>query len=163
MGKPSSTPRMMRFKPESGWSEAAAEIIPINEHAKSDANDVKYPPDAPASATPAAADRLPAETLVDIGESMQDVFNSLKISDPRLQTWTQVHAAIRLISGKLQEKQALQARIDTLDADIQGVRKLAAELVHNAWRSEQEIHETSKLRMQIAESLSEKLTAALKC
>jgi hypothetical protein len=34
--------------------------------------------------------------------------------------------------------------------------------VGNAYRSEQEIHETSKLRMQIAEELSQKLTVALK-
>lgn len=93
---------------------------------------------------------------------MQEVFDSLKISDPRLQAWTQVHAAIRLIGGKLQEKKALQERVAALETEIEGVRSLAAELVSNAYRSEQEIHETSKLRMQIAESLSEKLTAALK-
>ena len=93
---------------------------------------------------------------------MQEVFESLKISDPRLQAWTQVHAAIRLISGKLEEKKSLQERITALETEIEGVRSLAAELVSNAYRSEQEIHETSKLRMQIAESLSEKLTSALK-
>ena len=109
-----------------------------------------------------AIDKLPTDALVDIGESMQEVFESLKISDPRLQAWTQVHAAIRLISGKLDEKKALQERIKALETEIEGVRSLAAELVSNAYRSEQEIHETSKLRMQIAESLSEKLTSALK-
>ncbi len=93
---------------------------------------------------------------------MQEVFDSLKISDPRLQAWTQVHAAIRLISGKLDEKRSLQQRIAALESEIEGVRRLAAELVTNAYRSEQEIHETSKLRMQIAEALSEKLTSALK-
>jgi len=93
---------------------------------------------------------------------MQEVFESLKISDPRLQAWTQVNAAIRLISGKLQEKKALEEKISTLQIEIEGVRNLAAELVSNAYRSEQEIHETSKLRMQIAESLSEKLSSALK-
>ena len=93
---------------------------------------------------------------------MQEVFESLKISDPRLQAWTQVNAAIRLISGKLQERKTLQERIATLETEIEGVRSLAAELVSNAYRSEQEIHETSKLRMQIAEELSQKLTVALK-
>ncbi len=99
---------------------------------------------------------------MEIGESMQEVFDSLKISDPRLQAWTQVHAAIRLISGKLDERKSLQERITALDTEIDGVRMLAAELVAAAYRSEQEIHETSKLRMQIAESLSEKLASALK-
>jgi len=157
MRKPAEKPTMMRFEAETGWSEAAAEIIPINEHLKSENMTAVESPFAAA-----AMDQLPTEALVDIGESMQEVFESLKISDPRLQAWTQVHAAIRLISGKLQEKRALQERIGTLESEIEGVRSLAAELVQNAYRSEQEIHETSKLRMQIAESLSEKLSAALK-
>lgn len=166
MGKPSAKPTMMRFEPKSGWSEAAADIISINDRVRMDEK-----PDTPADPAPAlsseniaspVADNLPTDALIDIGESMQEVFDSLKISDPRLQAWTQVHAAIRLISGKLDEKQSLQQRVAALDTEIEGVRRLAAELVTNAYRSEQEIHETSKLRMQIAETLSEKLTSALK-
>lgn len=166
MGKPSAKPAMMRFEPKSGWSEAAADIISINDRVRMDEKSA-----VPADPSPAlsaennpvpAVDNLATETLVEIGESMQDVFDSLKISDPRLQAWTQVHAAIRLISGKLEEKKGLQGRIAALDAEIDGVRKLAAELVTNAYRNEQEIHQTSRMRMQIAESLSEKLSSALK-
>jgi DNA repair ATPase RecN len=147
---------MMRFEPQSGWSEASGQVISINER-------IREVPDTSAdSADQSALEAIPSDTLVDIGESMQEVFESLKISDPRLQAWTQVNAAIRLISGKLQERKTLQERIATLETEIEGVRSLAAELVGNAYRSEQEIHETSKLRMQIAEELSEKLTVALK-
>ncbi len=166
MGKPSAKPAMMRFEPKTGWSEAAAEIISINDRARMD--EKSDAPSCPPSALSAenipapALDNLATAALVDIGESMQEVFDSLRISDPRLQTWTQVHAAIRLIGGKLDERKSLLERVAALDAEIEGVRSLAAELVTNAWRSEQEIHETSKLRMQIAESLSEKLTSALK-
>lgn len=150
MGQQSAKPTMMRFEPDAGWSEASGQVISINEHIKPDnpENDV--------------LNNVPTDVLTDIGDSMQDVFESLRISDPRLQAWTQVQAAIRLISGKLQEKKSLQERLAAIDAEIDGVRSLAAELVTNAYRSEQEIHETSKLRMQIAESLSEKLSAALK-
>ncbi len=152
MGKRSAKPSMMRFEPELGWSEARGQVISINEHVNSDtAVSKENPTDIP-----------PMEALVDIGDSMQEVFESLKISDPRLQAWTQVNAAIRLISGKLQEKQALEEKIRALAVEIEGVRSLAAELVDNAYRSEHEIHETSKLRMQVAESLSAKLSAALK-
>ena len=154
MAKRSEKPTMMRFEPESGWSEATGQVISINEHVRDPGGD---------SADPSSAlETLPTDALVDIGESMQEVFESLKISDPRLQAWTQVNAAIRLISGKLQERKSLQDRIATLETEIEGVRSLAAELVSNAYRSEQEIHETSKLRMQIAEELSQKLTVALK-
>jgi DNA repair ATPase RecN len=156
MAKRSEKPAMMRFEPQSGWSEASGQVISINER-------IREVPDTIAdSADQSALEAIPSDTLVDIGESMQEVFESLKISDPRLQAWTQVNAAIRLISGKLQERKTLQERIATLETEIEGVRSLAAELVGNAYRSEQEIHETSKLRMQIAEELSEKLTVALK-
>ncbi|NDC09181.1 MAG: hypothetical protein EBZ75_07500 [Oxalobacteraceae bacterium] len=156
MAKRSEKPTMMRFEPKSGWSEASGQVISINEHMR----EVRDP--GADSADPSALEAIPSDALVDIGESMQEVFESLKISDPRLQAWTQVNAAIRLISGKLQERKTLQERIATLETEIEGVRSLAAELVGNAYRSEQEIHETSKLRMQIAEELSQKLTVALK-
>ena len=156
MAKRSEKPTMMRFEPQSGWSEATGQVISLNEH-------VRELRETPADmGDPSALESLPTDALVDIGESMQEVFESLKISDPRLQAWTQVNAAIRLISGKLQERKTLQERIATLETEIEGVRSLAAELVGNAYRSEQEIHETSKLRMQIAEELSQKLTVALK-
>ena len=156
MAKRSEKPAMMRFEPQSGWSEASGQVISINER-------IREVPDTSAdSADQSALEAIPSDALVDIGESMQEVFESLKISDPRLQAWTQVNAAIRLISGKLQERKTLPERIATLETEIEGVRSLAAELVGNAYRSEQEIHETSKLRMQIAEELSEKLTVALK-
>ena len=158
MAKRSEKPTMMRFEPQSGWSEAPApgQVISINEHMR------ELRDTSAESVDQSALEAIPSDTLVDIGESMQEVFGSLKISDPRLQAWTQVNAAIRLISGKLQERKTLQERIATLETEIEGVRSLAAELVSNAYRSEQEIHETSKLRMQIAEELSQKLTVALK-
>lgn len=156
MAKRSEKPTMMRFEPQAGWSEATGQVISLNEH-------VRELRETPADMGDSSAlESLPTDALVDIGESMQEVFESLKISDPRLQAWTQVNAAIRLISGKLQERKTLQERIATLETEIEGVRSLAAELVGNAYRSEQEIHETSKLRMQIAEELSQKLTVALK-
>jgi hypothetical protein len=156
MAKRSEKPAMMRFEPQSGWSEASGQVISINERIR------EVPDTSTESTDQSTLEAIPSDALVDIGESMQEVFESLKISDPRLQAWTQVNAAIRLISGKLQERKTLQERIATLETEIEGVRSLAAELVGNAYRSEQEIHETSKLRMQIAEELSEKLTVALK-
>lgn len=154
MGKSSAKPTMKRFEPETGWSDAGGQVIPINEHIK--------PDDQSADKLKNTSEPLSAEALVNLGESMQDVFDSLKINDPRLQAWTQVHAAIRLISGKIQEQKTLEARIEDLTSEIEGVRSLASELVANAYRGEQEVHETSKLRMQIAESLHDKLVSTFK-
>lgn len=154
MGKQAAKATMMRFEPQSGWSEASGQVIPINESINESINTGE-----PSSES---TELLSADALVNLGDSMQEVFDSLKINDPRLQAWTQVHAAIRLIGGKLQEKKSLQERLAAIDLEIEGVRNLASELVGNAYRSEQELHETSRLRMQIAESLHEKLSSALK-
>ena len=151
--------RSMRFEPKSGWSEAdtapTAEVVSITDHPRMEA---RIEP----RVEPLEDDAYSAEALVALGESIQDVFDSLQINDPRLQAWTQVHAAIKLIGTKLQEKKALEERIVALGKEIESVRNLASELVSSAYRSEQEVHETSKLRLQIAESLSEKLVSALK-
>lgn len=147
-------PTMMRFEPGAGWSEAtdaaAASVVSLNDF-------IQQSPDAPPE-----TDGMSAEALVSLGESIQDVFASLKLNDPRLQVWTQVHAAIRLIGGKLQEKAALEQRLADLDAEVEGVRALASSLVRDAYQQEREVHATSKLRLQIAESLNEKLVKALK-
>jgi hypothetical protein len=150
MSNTAAKPSMKRFEPKSGWSEAGAPVISINDYIKHE-NQPEQSEEA-----------LSAEALVNLGESIQDVFNSLKINDPRLQAWTQVHAAIRLIGGKLQEKHLLEEKLASIKMEIEGVRTLASELVINAYKSELEVHATSKLRVQIAETLNEKLTKVLK-
>lgn len=150
MDQPAARPAMMRFDPESGWREAGEAAAPGNDSATNDhpaeSSDVQFS----------------AEALINLGESIQDVFNNLKINDPRLQVWTQVHAAIRLIGGKLQEQKSLEARIGELKIEIEGARALASELVVDAFQNEQEVNAASTLRLQIAESLNEKLMRVLK-
>lgn len=159
MAKASSKPTMMRFEPKSGWSEAegstTAEVVSITDHPRMEARVEPH-------VEPIQEAQYSAEALVNLGESIQDVFDSLQINDPRLQAWTQVHAAIKLIGTKLQEKRALEERLASIGKEIESVRNLASELVASAYRNEQEVHETSKLRLQIAESLSDKLVSALK-
>lgn len=150
MNNPVAKPSMKRFEPDSGWSEAGGPVIAINEYIKKD--------DKPEE----SGQSLSAEDLINLGESMQDVFNNLIITDPCLQAWTQVHAAIRLLGSKLEEKHALEAKLASSKIEIEEIRALASELVVNAHRSEIEAHATSKLRVQIAESLNEKLIKALK-
>ena len=160
MRKTSSKPAMMRFEPSAGWTEATtAEVVSITDHPRME---TRVEPRVEPIEEDSDAVAYSAEALVNLGESIQDVFDSLQINDPRLQAWTQVHAAIKLIGTKLQERKALEERIIALGKEIESVRHLASELVSSAYRSEQEVHETSKLRMQIAESLSDKLVAALK-
>ena len=113
--------------------------------------------------TQALLSQLPSSArMISFDKDLDAIAVAEKINDPRLQAWTQVHAAIRLISGKLQEKKSLENRINELKMEIEGVRTLASELVMGAYQSELEVHATSKLRVQIAESLNEKLINALK-
>ena len=164
MAKTSSKPTMMRFEPKAGWTEAStAEVVSIHDHPRKEARiEPSVEPRIETGVDSAEVEQFSAEALVNLGESIQDVFDSLQINDPRLQAWNQVHAAIKLIGTKLQEKKALEDRIQALIQEVESVRNLASELVSSAYRSEQEVHETSRLRMQVAESLSDKLVAALK-
>jgi hypothetical protein len=156
MAKTSPKPTMMRFEPKAGWTEATtAEVVSIHDHPR---KEVRVEPRVEHT----EVQQFSSEALMNLGESIQDVFDSLQINDPRLQAWSQVHTAIKLIGTKLQEKKALEERIQALIQEVESVRNLASELVSSAYRSEQEVHETSRLRMQIAESLSDKLVAALK-
>jgi len=150
MDQPAGKPAMMRFEPESGWQEAGEPVAISDDTIKSDDRQTS------------SDQQLSAEALIELGESIQDVFNSLKINDPRLQVWAQVHATIRLIGGKMQEKKSLEARIEELRAEIEGVRTLASELVVGAYKNEQEVNAASTLRLHIAESFNEKLMRVLK-
>jgi len=103
MAKASSKPTMMRFEPKTGWSEAdaspTADVVSITDHPRMES---RIEPRVESIED----DHYSAEALVALGESIQDVFDSLQINDPRLQAWTQVHAAIKLIGTKLHEKKS---------------------------------------------------------
>ena len=133
MAKTSSKPTMMRFEPKAGWTEAStAEVVSIHDHPRKEAR-----------IEPSVEPRI--ETRVDSAEVEQ--FSA---------------EALVNLGESIQEKKALEDRIQALVHEVESVRNLASELVSSAYRSEQEVHETSRLRMQVAESLSDKLVAALK-
>lgn len=106
MAKTSSKPTMMRFEPKAGWTEAStAEVVSIHDHPRKEVRiEPSVEPRTETRVDSAEVEQFSAEALVNLGESIQDVFDSLQINDPRLQAWNQVHAAIKLIGTKLQEK-----------------------------------------------------------
>ena len=144
---------MMRFDPRGGW------VKPSDEKVQVEGDDVSLrtkpsPFEAPA--------KFSAQAITELGESIADVFNSLKLEDPRLQAWDQVNSAIRQISDKLTEQKLLEDRLLSVKAEIIGLRSLATELVDSAYQNEVEVHATSKVRVQVAESLNKQITSALK-
>jgi hypothetical protein len=144
---------MMRFDPRGGW------VKPSDEEVQVEGDDVSLrtkpsPLEAPAE--------FSAQAITELGESIADVFNSLKLEDPRLQAWDQVNSAIRQISDKLTEQKLLEDRLLSVKAEIIGLRSLATELVDSAYQNEVEVHATSKVRVQVAESLNKQITSALK-
>jgi hypothetical protein len=144
---------MMRFDPRGGW------VKPSDEKVEVEGDDVGL------RAKPAAVeapDKISAQAIKEIGESIADVFNSLKLEDPRLQAWEQVNSAIRRMSDKLTEQKLLEDRLVSVKAEIAGLRSLATELVDSAYQNEVEVHATSKVRVQVAESLNKQITSALK-
>ncbi len=143
-------PAMKRFEPDTGWTDAAPLML-VNEH---------QPPDNNKIAT--QSEPISADALSNLGDSIQDVFSSLKISDTRLESWSDVDLAIRSIGVKLKEKKLLEHRLVELKLEIEEASSDAAVLVNAAYKREMEIHATSKLRLEIAEMLNQKLANALK-
>lgn len=144
-------PAMKRFEPDSGWSDAVTPLMLVNEHHSQSNNKITTQPES-----------LSADALSNLGDSIQDVFSSLKISDTRLESWSDVDLAIRSIGVKLKEKKLLEYRLVELKLEIEEASTSAALLVNDAYKREMEIHATSKLRLEIAEMLNQKLANALK-
>ena len=146
MSSPAMKPTMKRFEPGEGWTDSMAPVVSINDYAKSQSQ----------------KEELPADALSSLGDSIQDVFQSLKISDPELSCWSDVDLAIKEVGLKLQEKKQLEARLLELESEIHQSSNLAAELVNVAYHKEMEIHATSRMRLEIAGLLNQRLSNALK-
>jgi hypothetical protein len=146
MNSPAMKPTMKRFEPGEGWTDSMAPVVSINDYAKSQSQKKE----------------LPADALSSLGDSIQDVFQSLKISDPELSCWSDVDLAIKEVGLKLQEKKQLEARLLELESEIHQSSNLAAELVNVAYQKEMEIHATSRMRLEIAGLLNQRLSNALK-
>jgi hypothetical protein len=151
MSNAATKPAMKRFEPDSGWSDAVTPLMLVNEHHSTNNNKITTQSEA-----------LSADALSNLGDSIQDVFSSLKISDTRLESWSDVDLAIRSIGVKLKEKKLLEYRLVELKLEIEEASSAAALLVNDAYKREMEIHATSKLRLEIAEMLNQKLANALK-
>jgi DNA repair ATPase RecN len=158
---------MMRFDPRAGWVQPSEERIEV------DGEEAQMDKPQAASADPASllrealppstAAKAPAvESLTELGASIVEVFNSLKLGDPRLEVWTQVNASIEKISEKINEQKRLEQKLHEVAIDIENLRNLTAQFVNHAYQNEVEIHATSKVRVQIAESLNQRIKNALK-
>lgn len=150
MSNLATKPMMKRFEPDVGWRDVAnvAPVVSINNFSR---------PEQKSSTKPILAD-----ALANLGNSIQDVFKSLKIVDPAQQTWSEVDIAIKEVGAKLQEKKQLESRLNELKTEIELASNLAAGLVATAHQKEMEIHSMSKMRLDIAELLNNKLANALK-
>ena len=148
---------MMRFDPKTGW------VKPSEEHTEMYFDDVKKASINIQDAPHFSVTKTPtSENLAELGASIVQVFNSLKLEDPRLEIWDQVNATIEKIAAKVNEKKLLEQQLYEVGIDIENLSNLASEFVSHAYQNELEIHATSKVRLQIAESVHHRLKNALK-
>lgn len=148
---------MMRFDPRTGW------VKPSEEHMDMCTDDLQKTTDPNREVPLFSTAKTPAaENLALLGASIVDVFHSLKLEDPRLEIWDQVNATIEKIAEKVDEQKMLAQQLYEVGIDIENLRNLASEFVSHAYQNELEIHATSKVRLQIAESLQQRIKNALK-
>lgn len=148
---------MMRFDPTTGW------VKPSEEHIDLSTDEVRKASIPMQDSTTFLMSKTPAaDNLAELGASIVQVFNSLKLEDPRLEIWDQVNATIEKIAAKVHEQKLLAQQLYEVGIDIENLRNLASEFVNHAYQNELEIHATSKVRLQIAESLQQQIKNALK-
>jgi hypothetical protein len=148
---------MMRFDPKTGW------VKPSEEHTEMYFDEVKKASINIQDAPHFSVTKTPtSENIAELGASIVQVFNSLKLEDPRLEIWDQVNATIEKIAAKVNEKKLLEQQLYEVGIDIENLSNLASEFVSHAYQNELEIHATSKVRLQIAESVHHRLKNALK-
>ena len=84
---------MMRFDPRTGW------VKPSEDHMEMYADELQKTGGLHQE-TPLFSTAQPAapENLAVLGASIVEVFNSLKLEDPRLEIWDQVNATIENIA-----------------------------------------------------------------
>lgn len=148
---------MMRFDPRSGWVKPSVDDMGNY----TDEEDISIASDCETSHLGAAKTQA-SENLAVLGASIVEVFNSLKLEDPRLEIWDQVNATIEKIAQKVDEQKYLAQQLHEVGIDIENLRNLASEFVSHAYQNELEIHATSKVRLKIAETLHQRIKNALK-
>ena len=114
-----------------------------------------------AADTASAAQDSAAQTMLDIGESIEHILQALSQERDAAARLGDVVENLRVISQRLEEQQLLEQRLQEVKEDIRLAKAEIPVLLAEARRSDLDLIESAHLRMRVIEELATKMTGAI--
>ncbi len=114
-----------------------------------------------AAGTASAAQDSAAQTMLDIGESIEHILQALSQERDAAARLGDVVENLRVISQRLEEQQLLEQRLQEVKEDIRLAKAEIPVLLAEARRSDLDLIESAHLRMRVIEELATKMTGAI--
>ena len=114
-----------------------------------------------AAGTASAAQDSAAQTMLDIGESIEHILQALSQERDAAARLGDVVENLRVISQRLEEQQLLEQRLQEVKEDIRLAKAEIPVLLAEARRSDLDLIESAHLRMRVIEELASKMTGAI--
>jgi len=114
-----------------------------------------------AAGTASVAQDSAAQTMLDIGESIEHILQALSQERDAAARLGDVVENLRVISQRLEEQQLLEQRLQEVKEDIRLAKAEIPVLLAEARRSDLDLIESAHLRMRVIEELATKMTCAI--
>ena len=114
-----------------------------------------------AAGAASAAQDSAAQTMLDIGESIEHILQALSQERDAAARLGDVVENLRVISQRLEEQQLLEQRLQEVKEDIRLAKAEIPVLLAEARRSDLDLIESAHLRMRVIEELATKMTGAI--
>ncbi len=114
-----------------------------------------------AAGTASVAQDSAAQTMLDIGESIEHILQALSQERDAAARLGDVVENLRVISQRLEEQQLLEQRLHEVKEDIRLAKAEIPVLLAEARRSDLDLIESAHLRMRVIEELATKMTGAI--
>jgi len=114
-----------------------------------------------AAGTASVAQDSAAQTMLDIGESIEHILQALSQERDAAARLGDVVENLRVISQRLEEQQLLEQRLNEVKEDIRLAKAEIPVLLAEARRSDLDLIESAHLRMRVIEELATKMTGAI--
>jgi len=111
--------------------------------------------------TASATQDSAAQTMLDIGESIEHILQALSQERDAAARLGDVVENLRVISQRLEEQQLLEQRLHEVKEDIRLAKAEIPVLLAEARRSDLDLIESAHLRMRVIEELATKMTGAI--
>jgi transcription termination factor NusB len=111
--------------------------------------------------TASEAQESAAQTMLDIGESIEHILQALSQERDAAARLGDVVENLRVISQRLEEQRLLEQRLQEVKEDIRLAKAEIPVLLAEARRSDLDLIESAHLRMRVIEELATKMTGAI--